>query len=265
MAAKKILVHKVKPLKVSGQRIKALPFSHLIPNITTLMALCTGLSAIRFALLGRLEYAVIAIVVAAILDGMDGRLARMLGVSSHFGAELDSLSDFVSFGVAPAMIIYLSTIHVLGGFGWAVALFFIICSALRLARFNTSLIDTEPIPDWMKNYFIGVPAPAGAFLALMPFMIRFAIESSYEWISFLSVISLLLSGMLMVSKIPTFSAKGIHVPQSWILPLMLGVGVVITGLINAFWFTFFLIGFVYLLSIFFSWRLFKSRLDKTDS
>lgn len=259
MPGKKIFRQKIKPFKGPRQRLKALPFSRLIPNITTLMALCTGLSAIRFALMDRYEIAIIAIVIAGILDGMDGRLARMLGVSSHFGAELDSLSDFVSFGVAPAMIIYLGGFTSWGGFGWAIALFFIICCALRLARFNTSLISIDEPPEWMKNYFIGVPAPAGAFIALMPFMFGFAMDFRHEWVSYFSAISLLLAGGLMVSKIPTFSTKGRHVPHTWILPVMLGVGVVITALINAFWFTFFLIGVAYLISIFFSYKSYKTK------
>lgn len=259
MPTRKTLLKKVKPLKVSRQRLQALPFSRLLPNITTLMSLCTGLSSIKFALEGRFEIAVIAILIAGILDAMDGRLARMLGASSHFGAELDSLSDFVSFGVAPAMVLYIGALHQWGGFGWAIALFFVICSALRLARFNTTLLIKEELPEWMAGFFVGVPAPAGAFLAVLPLMFSFAMAENYVIMPILYSISLLTAGALMVSKIPTYSTKGRHVPQKYILPYMLGAGVTITALINAFWFTLTIAGIVYLSSLFFSHKAFENK------
>ncbi len=264
MPAKKTLIKKVAPLKVSRRRLKEMPFSRLLPNITTLMSLCTGLSAVRFALIDRYEMAVVAILIAAILDMMDGRLARMLGVDSHFGAELDSLSDFVSFGVAPALVLYISSLHAWKGFGWALALFFVICSALRLARFNTALLDKKDLPLWRSRFFIGVPSPAGGFIALLPLMFSFAMEESYAFMPYMCALSLLVAGALMPSRIPTPSSKGVHIPRSMVLPCMLGAGVVITALINAFWFTLFAVGIVYLGSLYFSYKAY-CRLRNQES
>jgi CDP-diacylglycerol--serine O-phosphatidyltransferase len=258
MSPRKVLL--TKPLKASKKRLKELPFSRLLPNITTLMSLCTGLSAVRFAMVDRYEMAVVAILIAAILDAMDGRLARMLGVESHFGAELDSLSDFVSFGVAPAMVLYVGSLHAWNGFGWALVLFFVICSALRLARFNTALLHKVDEPSWKKRFFIGVPAPLGALLALLPLMFSFAMEETYKMLPYLYGVSLLVAGVLMVSRLPTYSSKGWHISQPMVLPFMLGVGVSITALINAFWFTLFALGVGYLGSLFFSYRSYQQRL-----
>src|SRR5947209_11559527 len=146
--------------------LRGFSINRLIPNVLTLAALCSGLTAIRFALQADMKLAVIAIIVAAIFDALDGRVARRLGVASRFGAELDSLSDFLCFGVAPALVLYLSSLHEGGALGWVVTLMFPICSALRLARFNTGLVSDTPPPAWTGSYFTGVPAPAGALLAL---------------------------------------------------------------------------------------------------
>ncbi len=259
MPTKKAILKNGKPLKVSRQRLKALPFSRLLPNITTLMALCTGLSAVRFAMADKYELAFVAILIAAILDAMDGRIARMLGVSSHFGAELDSLSDFVSFGVAPALVLYVASLHAWQGFGWAIALFFVICQALRLARFNTSLLDKDEQPDWKGRYFMGVPAPAGALLALWPLAFSFAMEETYSFMPYMYAVSLIGTGALMVSKLPTYSTKGRHIPQHMVLPLMLGAGLFITALINAFWFALSFAGVAYISSIYFSYRSYQRR------
>ena len=142
--------------------LRGFSINRLIPNVLTLAALCSGLTAIRFGLQGEFPLAVIAIIVAAIFDALDGRVARRLGVTSRFGAELDSLSDFLCFGVAPALVLYLASLRAGGALGWVVALMFPICSALRLARFNTALLSDTPPPAWTGSYFTGVPAPAGA-------------------------------------------------------------------------------------------------------
>ena len=142
-------------------RIKTLPFNRLLPNIVTVLALCAGLTAIRFGYQARWELAVLAIVLAGIFDALDGRLARLVGGSTKFGAELDSLSDFVSFGVAPAVLLYFWTLQHAPGVGWALALLFAVCAALRLARFNTKL-GVSDMPAWAYNYFTGVPAPGAA-------------------------------------------------------------------------------------------------------
>ncbi len=142
-------------------RLKGLTVGKLIPNLITVSAVCAGLTGIRFAVDGRWEHAVIAIIVAAILDALDGRMARILNASSEFGAQLDSLSDIVSFGVAPALVLYFWSLQTAGGIGWAVTLFFIVCCGLRLARFNSML---GKLPPYAYNYFTGVPAPAGALM-----------------------------------------------------------------------------------------------------
>ena len=172
------MVKKVSKFERSKERLQKLSFAHLLPNMATVIALCIGLSSIRFALLARYDYAIIAIIVAAFFDAMDGRLARLLGAASDFGAELDSLSDFISFGVAPAVVLYILTMNAWAGLGWTISLFFVVCCGLRLARFNTTLrassIKEDPV--WAKKFFIGVPAPAGAMIALFPLILYQAID-----------------------------------------------------------------------------------------
>jgi CDP-diacylglycerol--serine O-phosphatidyltransferase len=223
------------------------PLVRIIPNVITIMALCTGLSAIRFALLQQWELAVSLILIAAILDALDGRIARFLRADSHFGAELDSLSDFISFGVAPAVVVYLYTLHLWKGTGWALALFFSTCMALRLARFNTS-VDT-PKPDWIKQFSVGVPAPAGAFLALLPLMVSFALEESFQSLPLLFAVSLLASGLLMISRIPTYVLKSARIPHSYVRPLLMGVAIVVAALFSAPWWTLSIAAVLYLCSI----------------
>src|SRR5262245_35548125 len=147
------------------RRFRPIPVRMLVPNIITLLALCAGLTAIRLTIEGRIELALAAIVFAAVLDGLDGRVARLIKGQSRFGAELDSLADFVNFGVAPALILYFWGLHELGNAGWIAAMVFAICAGLRLARFNV-MIDDPNKPAWAGNFFLGVPAPAGAISVL---------------------------------------------------------------------------------------------------
>ncbi len=210
--------------------------SHLIrviPNAITITALCTGLSSIRFALIERWEFAISLILIAAILDALDGRVARLLRADSPFGAELDSLSDFISFGVAPSVILYLYSLHLWKGTGWALALFFSTCMALRLARFNTN-IDI-PTPDWAKQFSVGVPAPAGAVLGLLPLMISFAFEENFQNFPIFFAISLLVSGLLMISRIPTFVIKNVRIPHHFIRPLLMMVAIFMAALFSIPW------------------------------
>jgi len=227
----------------------------MIPNLLTLMSLCAGLSAMRFALMARWEWAVAAIILAGFLDNIDGRMARLLGGGSKFGTELDSLSDFVSFGVAPAMVLYHWSLWELGGKGWIIITFYCICSALRLARFNSR--QGEVMPSWAYNYFTGVSAPAGAGLSLLPMMISFLFPE-LETVRSVFVVGTLavVTALLKISTIPTYSLKQIKVPQSFVLPTFLLVGVFAATLVAEFWATF--IGFVavYFLSIPFSIRSF---------
>ncbi|MBI3453115.1 MAG: CDP-diacylglycerol--serine O-phosphatidyltransferase [Rhodospirillales bacterium] len=244
-----------KPIRLTGERsrfrrpqLRRQTMNQLIPNALTVGALCAGLTAIRFGLLERWDLAVFAIVVAGILDGLDGRMARLLGGTSKFGAELDSLSDFVSFGVAPAVLMYSWTMHQFGGVGWTVALLYAVCCALRLARFNTAIGDPEP-PPWSRYYFTGVPAPAGAGLALLPMMLTFELGPGYFDRPIVSAVTLVVVALLMVSRIPTFSIKRVRVTPDFMLPALLLVGVTAAALASAPWVTFIFVGVVYLASI----------------
>ena len=239
-----------------SDRLRGLSINRMIPNILTLLALSAGLTAIRFAMQERWEHACLAIVVAAILDGLDGRIARILKGASRFGAELDSLSDFISFGVAPVIVLYLWTLHTAADAGWIVVLLYSVCCALRLARFNTHL-DEPDRPAWRSNYFTGVPSPAGAGLVLMPMFLAFQVGetlfSSPEFVTFV-VIAV---ALLLVSPLPTFAFKRVRIPHRWVLPVMLAVGTFTAFLISAPWLTMTLSGLLYLASIPVSVRRFR--------
>ncbi len=216
------------------RRFKAIPVRTLLPNLITLLALCAGLTAIRLAIEGKLELALGAIVFAAVLDGIDGRVARMLKGTSRFGAELDSLADFVNFGVTPALILYFWGLHQLKSIGWIVALVFAICAALRLARFNV-MIDDPNKPNWAGNFFTGIPAPAGALTVLLPIYLFFlGVPNSLFtiWLTFFYTLTI---GLLMVSRLPVFSGKrvGKRVPPEMVLPVFV-VAVLIFALLIAY-------------------------------
>ncbi|KQT80732.1 phosphatidylcholine/phosphatidylserine synthase [Methylobacterium sp. Leaf466] len=206
------------------RRFKPVPFRMIAPNMITLMALCLGLTAIRLAFEGKFEPAVIAIVAAAFLDGIDGRVARMLKGTSRFGAELDSLADFVNFGCAPALILYGFALFHLRSVGWIVALIFAIAMALRLARFN-AMLDDPTRPEWKKDYFVGVPAPAGALTAMLPLYLHFLGLTMERWAAPIVLGYVLVIALLVVSTVPTFSGKtmGKRVPRDWVLPIFLVV------------------------------------------
>src|SRR5215211_2359808 len=186
------------PLLVERRRFRPIPVRMLVPNLITLLALCAGLTAIRLAFEQRLEWAVAAIVFAAMLDGIDGRVARMLKGTSKFGAELDSLADFVNFGVAPALILYFWGLHELGNAGWIAAMVFAICTGLRLARFNV-MIDDPNRPAWAGNFFTGMPAPAGAIVVLLPIYLFFLGVPRLPVVTLLFTLAI---ALLMVSRLP---------------------------------------------------------------
>jgi CDP-diacylglycerol--serine O-phosphatidyltransferase len=238
---------------------RSFPISRLFPNMVTLAGLCCGLSSVRFAMLERWEIAVAMIVIAAVLDALDGAVARMLKATSEFGAQLDSLADIVSFGIAPALVMYLWALQDIKRGGWSVALFFVVCCALRLARFNTAMHEpntstkeTELTQFKKKNYFTGVPAPAGAMLGIWPLVISLEGTEFFKTTPILSLIYLVLIGGLMVSRIPTFSLKKIRITSDYILPSMLIAGTFITTLIVEPWHTLAVTGIIYLCSIIFS-------------
>ncbi|KAB1073932.1 CDP-alcohol phosphatidyltransferase family protein [Methylobacterium planeticum] len=218
------------PNEPKPRRFKPVPFRMIAPNMITLMALCLGLTAIRLAFEGKFEPAVIAIVVAAVLDGVDGRVARLLKGTSRFGAELDSLSDFVNFGCAPALILYGFALFHLRSLGWIVALIFAIAMGLRLARFN-AMLDDPNRPEWKKDFFVGMPAPAGALTAMLPLYLHFLGLSFEKWAAPIVLGYVLCIALLVVSTVPTFSGKtmGKRVPRAWVLPIFLA-GVATFGL-----------------------------------
>ena len=199
---------------------KPVPFRVIAPNLITLIALCLGLTAIRFAYEERLEPAVLMIVAAAVLDGIDGRVARLLKGTSRFGAELDSLADFVNFGVAPGLILYAFTLSHLKSLGWIAALVLAIAAALRLARFNVMLDDPNR-PEWQKNFFVGMAAPVGAICSLLPIYLHFLGVPVGPAAAPFALVYVLGIAFLMVSTIPTYSGKtmGKHVPRHWVLPI----------------------------------------------
>jgi CDP-diacylglycerol--serine O-phosphatidyltransferase len=200
------------------RRFKPIPVRVLLPNLVTLLALCLGLTSIRMAMEGRLELAIGAIVLAAILDGLDGRIARLLQTSSRFGAELDSLADFLCFGVAPGIILYTWGLSSLKAFGWIAVLVFGMCAALRLARFNVMLDDPNR-PAFAGNFFVGMPAPAGALVVLLPVYLGFVGVPQALATSILALLYVLAIALLMVSQIPTWSGKkvGSRVPREYVM------------------------------------------------
>jgi CDP-diacylglycerol---serine O-phosphatidyltransferase len=216
------------------RRFRRIPVRTLAPNVVTLLALCAGLTAIRMAFEDRYVLAVAAIVFAAVLDGLDGRLARFLKGTSRFGAELDSLSDFVNFGVAPALILYFWDLHNLKSAGWIAAMVFAICGSLRLARFNV-MIDDPDRPAWTANFFVGIPAPAGAITVLLPIYAVFLGVPHSAVLTWLTLIYTLVIASLMVSRLPVFSGKrvGTRVPPE-LVPLLIIVIVLSIALLIAY-------------------------------
>lgn len=242
----------------STKRLKDYPLNRLFPNFVTIIGLCAGLFAIKYAMIDNWVVAVGFVAIAAFIDGMDGRLARLLNASSSFGAQLDSLSDFVNFGVVPALIIYMWMTHEIKAIGWAVSLFFIICMALRLARFNCTIEDevSEESDDLVSqelriHFFTGIPAPAGALLLLWPMMLMF-LSNQEKWVNLPTigaghmVIYTAVMALLLVSRFPTFSFKKVRIRREF-GTLVLAVAALITiGLIMEPWITFSVIGVFYL-------------------
>jgi len=206
------------------RRFQRIPMRFVLPNLVTLLAICLGLTGVRFAIEGHFDMAVYAIIVAAILDGLDGRIARALKGTSRFGAELDSLADFVDFGVAPALVLYFWSLHEHRSIGWFAALIFAIAGALRLARFNV-MIDDPNKPAWSGNFFVGMPAPAGAVLVMLPLYLHFGLGMANDraYVPF-EIAYVLFIAFLMASRIPHFSGKRVgRVPREWFIPVLLGI------------------------------------------
>ncbi|MEN6541858.1 CDP-diacylglycerol--serine O-phosphatidyltransferase [Parvibaculum sp.] len=233
-----------------GGHFGHMPIRTIIPNALTVLALCAGLTAIRFALEAKFEAAVAAIIVASVFDGLDGRVARLLNGSSKFGAELDSLTDFVNFGVAPVLVLYLWSLNEIGGIGWIAVLGYAVCCALRLARFNVALEDPDK-PAWAGNYFVGVPAPAGALLVMLPLYLSFIGWEGLNTLPLLIALHCFFVAFLLISRIPTFSGKrmGIRIKRDMVLPILLLVGFSAAVILNYPWIAFTAIGVGYLAMI----------------
>ncbi|OBQ82013.1 phosphatidylcholine/phosphatidylserine synthase [Mesorhizobium sp. M1A.F.Ca.IN.020.06.1.1] len=221
-----------------GPRIREIPMRMVLPNLVTVLAICAGLSGIRFAFEDRFEPAVVMVLLAAFLDGIDGRLARMLKATSKFGAQMDSLADIVNFGVAPALVLYAFLLDRAGSPGWIAALLFTIACGMRLARFNVLADDTDQ-PAWQTEYFVGVPAPAGAVLVMLPcylYFLRLGLEPT-RGAAFVASGFTVLVAFLLVSRLPVYSGKSVKVPGDRVLPVILGVVLYILLLMAYPWYT----------------------------
>lgn len=241
----------------------ALPLRALIPNAITVLALCAGATGVRFALSGEFDKAAAAVVIAALLDGIDGRVARLLRGTSRFGAELDSLSDVTAFGVAPALILYLWALDDLGRVGWVIALALVVCCALRLARFNAA-IDREDLPKKRLGFTTGVPAPAGAGLALMPLFWSLAHDGAFdaapETRALITAAVVAVTAFLMVSALPGWGFKAVRVPRQLRLFLLAAVGLFAAALAQAPWMALFAVGAAYALAFPFASLAYRRRL-----
>ncbi len=245
-------------LRQRQRQFRRIPVRTLAPNLVTLLALCAGLTAIRLAFETRYSLALAAIVFAAILDGIDGRLARLLKGTSRFGAELDSLADFVNFGVAPGLILYFWGLHDLKSAGWIAAMAFAICAGLRLARFNV-LLDDPDRPAWAANFFVGVPAPAGAIIVLLPIYAAFLGLPRSQFLTWVMLFYTLLIAGLMVSRLPVFSGKrfGTRVPPEMVGPVIIFL-VLFVALLVAYPWTILTAGtLVYLVSLPIGWLSYR--------
>jgi CDP-diacylglycerol--serine O-phosphatidyltransferase len=243
------------------RRFRPIPVRLLVPNFITLLAICAGLTAIRLSTEGRVELALYAIVFAAFLDGIDGRIARLIKGQSKFGAELDSLADFVNFGVAPGLILYFWQLQELKNGGWIAAMVFAISGGLRLARFNASIDDPNK-PAFAANYFTGVPAPMGAITVLLPIYLTFLGLPMPP--AMLTAFYTLLIAVLMVSRLPVFSGKTVRmrVPPELVLPVFVSVVFFIALLIAYPWYIVSAGSALYLLSLPFGWKSYRDHARK---
>lgn len=243
-------------------RFRPVPFRMVLPSLVTLLALCAGLTGIRMAIEDRLDMALAAIVLAALLDAVDGRVARYLKSTSRFGAELDSLADFVNFGVAPAMVLYTWLLFEARSLGWIAALVFAICAALRLARFNVAL-DNPATPDWQRNFFTGVPAPAGALTVLLPTYLELLGMPRFAGEAQIVLVYVLFVALLMVSRLPTFSGKklGQRIPRDLVLPLFVLVVLFVALLVSFPWQVLTVTTIGYLLCLPLGWRAWRRHME----
>ena len=249
-----------KARRQSEPRPDRIPLRAIVPNLVTSMAACAGITSISFSSEGRWLPALWALLVAVICDGMDGRIARLLNASSKLGAELDSLADFVNFGVAPAMFMYFwftgGPTHMIDGepvnptlirVVLACSLYYAMCDCFRLARFNT-MLEQETAPYW-KHFFTGVPAPGGCWMVLTPAMIALALDLKWSPSPYLGIFMLLFVGSLMASRLPTISLKHLHVSKVWLPVVLAGLLLLVALLVSNFWLTLGVVGIGYILTV----------------
>lgn len=218
-----------------GGRLREIPLRTVLPNLITVLAVCAGLTGIRLAFENRFELAVTMVLIAALLDGVDGRIARMIKGTSKFGEQMDSLADIVNFGVAPALVLYAYLLDRAGAFGWIAALLFAIACSLRLARFNVMLEDPDR-PAWKADYFVGVPAPVGGLLVLLPVYLGFLGVPLNATFALAASGFAVFVALLMVSQLPVYSAKlGIRIRRDMVMPLILGIVLYVALLFSFPW------------------------------
>jgi CDP-diacylglycerol--serine O-phosphatidyltransferase len=227
--------HDTKGDSARGPRLREIPLRMMVPNLITVLAICAGLSGIRLAFEGRYELAVAMVLLAAFLDGIDGRIARMMRATSNFGVQMDSLADIINFGVAPALVLYVYVLDQAKSLGWIAALIFTISAGLRLARFNV-MVDRPNKPKWLSEFFVGVPAPAGALLVLLPVYLGFLGVEQTRFVAYASAIYTVAIGYLLVSRIPVWSGKAQGmIRRENALPFILVVVVYVTLLMSFTW------------------------------
>lgn len=243
-----------------GPRLREIPFRMLVPNLITVLAICAGLTGIRLAFENRFELAVGMVLIAAFLDGIDGRVARLLKAQSKFGAQMDSLADIVNFGVAPALVLYVFILDQARSFGWIAAIVYAIAAALRLARFNV-ISESGVKTAWQNDYFLGVPAPAGALLVLLPIYFGFLGLPIDRTTGFAAAAYTMFIGFLLVSRVPVFSGKGIGggVRRDLVMPVILIAVVYVSLLMSFTWETLTLTAIGYLVSLPFGARAWTKK------
>ena len=243
---------------VSGKKTR-----YILPNLLTLIGVCLGISSIKFSLDQNYNLAITFIVFAALLDALDGRIARLIKGTSEFGKELDSLTDFVSFGIAPAFIIYFWELKNYGKIGWAITLIFSVCCVLRLARFNLTKIENEE--QWKLNYFQGIPSPAGGILILLPLIYEQSNINLDMDIKSITPYFVVVIAILLISKMPTFSFTKISIPQKLTIFILFGIGVSFVSLVFFTFETLFILGLLYLATLPLSLIIYFKKLKKTEN
>jgi CDP-diacylglycerol---serine O-phosphatidyltransferase len=231
-----------------GPRLREISFRMMIPTIITVLAICAGLTGIRLAFEGRVELAVIMVLVAAFLDGVDGRVARLMKSSSRFGAQMDSLADIVNFGVAPALVLYAYLLNQADSLGWIAALIYVLAAALRLARFN--VMDERPKAKWQSNYFVGVPAPFGAMLVLLPVYLGHLGFEPGPVFAGAAILYTILVAFLLVSRLPVYSGKSVgRIRRDLVLPVLIAIAIYVALLMSYIWATLAVTALIYLATL----------------